>query len=59
MPHCILGLDTTLGVPHETFRDEVDKKFIVTAENLGEVLRSWSSPASLRVDHGTRGTGGV
>jgi hypothetical protein len=59
MPHCILGLDASLGVPHETFRDKVDKKLIVAAENLGEGLCSWSSPATLRVDHGTRSTGGV
>jgi len=59
MPHCVLGLDTTFGIPHKTLGDEVDEKVIVAAENLGEGLCSWPSPASLRVYHGSRGTSGV
>lgn len=59
MPHRILRLDATLGVPHKTLGDEVNEKFIVAAENLGEGFSSWSSPASLRVHHRSRGTGGV
>ena len=59
MPHRILRLDATLGVPHKTLSDEVNEKFIVAAENLGEGFSSRSSPASLRVYHRPRGTGGV
>ncbi len=47
VPHCVLRLNAALGVPHKTLGDEVNEKFIVAAENLGEGFSCRSSPASL------------
>jgi hypothetical protein len=57
--HRVLGLDAALGVPHETFRDKINEKLIVAAENLGKGLCAWPSSAPLRVHHWPRGASGV
>lgn len=45
-----LRLQATFRIPHEAFRDEVDKEVIVAAENLLQSLGARTSPAALRIN---------
>jgi hypothetical protein len=51
-----MGLEPALGVPGEAFCYEVNEEFIFAPKNLLKRLRSRPPPATLGVDHWTRGT---
>lgn len=59
MPQCCLGFDAPLGVPNQTFGDEVDELFVVASENLGKCLGPRSPPSTFGVNHCTRGPVGI
>ena len=49
-----LRLHTPFRIPDKTFRNEIDKFFIITTEDLLQCLCTWSASTALRIDDSSR-----
>jgi hypothetical protein len=54
MAHCSLWFDAPFRIPNQTFRDEVDKVFIVAAKDLRNRLATGPAPAALGIYNNAR-----
>ena len=54
-----IRLATSIGIPDETFRDEIDKELVVGLENLSQSFRTSSSSSTFRVGDRSRCAGRV
>jgi hypothetical protein len=59
MPHRVLRLDAPLRIPHKAFRDEINKKLVVTSQDLSKYFRARTASTALGVDNRPRSTCGI